>query len=135
MDNGAGKIAGGFGVGFDRPACRREARADAGILPFLADVAAPRARSGDAAFPSLAARSRSDRTTMANLARAGLDRRHRGHRTGAGRYSAGAKSFPDPARSGSARSDRTKACESRSAPRRRIDFRKGFEADRSGRSE
>src|ERR1700754_5101443 len=46
-------------------------RADAGILPLVADVVAARARSRDAAVSSLAAQSWPDRAAMANSASAG----------------------------------------------------------------
>src|ERR1700730_10999438 len=52
------------------------ARADARILPFAADVAAPRPRGRDAAFPSLAAELRPDRTAMADFERARSGRHH-----------------------------------------------------------
>ena len=107
------------------------ARADAGILPLAADVAVARARGGDAAVPSLAARSRPDRAAMADSARAGRRRRHRGHGTRAGRISAGPEPFADFARSRGASTDRTRSGEGRSAPRRGVDFGKGIEADRA----
>src|SRR5882757_6432296 len=52
---------------------KNPARADARILPLTADVAVARARSRDAAFPCVAARSRADRTAMADPARADRD--------------------------------------------------------------
>src|SRR5476649_2313239 len=85
---------------------QRPARADARVLTFAADVIVARPRSGDAAFPTLATRPWADRAAMANPARARFDRRHRGHRTCAGCFFAGTKSFPNPARPRSASSDR-----------------------------
>src|ERR1700679_1129733 len=75
-DDGAEKIARekavqGRGIEYGEQSCRPGC-ADARILPFVADVVAARARSRDAALPSLAARSRADRAAMANPARAGL---------------------------------------------------------------
>src|ERR1700730_19098225 len=127
IDSGAEKIArdARFESG-KRNRC--PAGADARILPFAADVVAAGARSGDAAFPSLAAQPRPDRTAMANPARARLARRRRGHGTRARCFPAGPEPFTDSARPGSASSDRTTDGESRSAPRRGVDLRQGFEA-------
>src|ERR1700726_1934967 len=52
------------------------ARADARILPFAADVSAPRPRGRYPAFPRRAAELRPDRTAMADFARARFGRYH-----------------------------------------------------------
>src|ERR1700738_1893651 len=110
------------------------ARADARILPFAADVAAPGARGGDAAFPRLAAQLRPDRTAMADFARARFGRYSRGHGARPRRFSARSKPLPNPARPGSASPDRAPGCESRPAPRRAVDFGQGNKTDRGGRA-
>src|ERR1700692_4757556 len=105
------------------------AGADARLLPFAADVAAARARSRDAAFPRLAARSRPDRTAMANFARAGRNRCDRGDGTRPRRLSAGPEPFPDPARPRGPPPDRAEGGESRSAARPGVDLGQGCETD------
>src|SRR6185312_11317137 len=72
--------------GFRRP------RTDARVLPLAADVASARARSRDAAIPSVAAPSRPHRAAVAHPARVGVDRRHRSHGARAHRLSA----WPEP---------------------------------------
>ena len=57
---------------------------------------------------------------------------HRGHGTGPRRVSARAQPVANPARPGSASSDRAPRGASRSAPRRGVDLRQGLEADRGG---
>src|ERR1700676_344826 len=106
--------------------------ADARILPVAADVAVAGARGGDAAFPRLAARSRPDRTAMADFARRRLGRDHRGHRTRPRCLSAGPQPFPDPARPRSASPDRAADRKGRPAPRRDVDLAQGSETDRGG---
>src|ERR1700741_1719116 len=70
-------------------------RADARVLALAADVALARARSGDAAVPSLTARAWPDRAAMAHPSRAGGDRRHRSHRARAHCFPPGSQPVTD----------------------------------------
>src|ERR1700754_1130907 len=131
IDDGAEELAETFSLGAGSRSCRA-AGADARILPLAADVAAARPRGGDAAVSPVAAQSWPDRTAKGGPARGVGDRRHRGHRTRAGRLSARPEPVANIARPRSARFDRTQGGKDRPASRRGVDISERPKTDRGG---
>src|ERR1700760_4755434 len=89
-----------------RAAYRRAAASDARFLEIIADVAVARARGRDAPVSPVAAPSRADRATMADLACAFGGRRYRSHRIGPHGLSSWPQPVADLARPGGAPADR-----------------------------